>query len=50
MNEFTIFLLQVQMQCWHESFAILKETGSVIAGVHIEESQVKEKVRECDLT
>ena len=35
---------QVQMQCWHESFANLKETGSVIAGVHIEESQVKEKV------
>ena len=32
------------MQCWHESFANLKETGSVIAGVHIEESQVKEKV------
>ncbi|XP_063685310.1 spectrin alpha chain-like isoform X2 [Bolinopsis microptera] len=38
----------VQMQCWHESFSNLQENGADIAGVHIEESQVKEKVEELE--
>lgn len=36
--------LKVQIKCWYESFTDLKESGSVIAGVLIEENQVKEKV------
>ena len=34
------------MKCWYESYEDLQSSGSLIAGVLIEETQVKEKVEE----
>ena len=45
-NYSIVYHPQVELQCWKDSFDSLKESGSAIAGVLIEESLVNEKVDE----